>query len=289
MNPDDYCHPLAAPPGSDFRYSLLGLPLAQRQTLIAVGAFHREMTQMVEQCQDAGVARAKLDWWRAEVGRLYAGEPQHPITRAVQPRLAAFNLPEEYFREMVDGAAMDLDCDAYPSFGELSLYIHRLGSVPALLAAEILHYRDRRATPRFAHEAGATLLLFELLYDARRHARQGQLYLPEDEMRRYGVRAGDLLAAQTTDRLRQLFAVQAERIRDYHRRALEYLPEQDRYAQSPLLIRLELAMALLAEIAEDGYRLLEQRIQLTPLRKLWLAWRRRRREKRRYRPLAATG
>ena len=139
MSPDDYCHPLAAPPGSDFRYSLLGLPLAQRQTLIAVGAFQREMTQMVEQCQDAGVARAKLDWWRAEIGRLYAGEPQHPITRAVQPRLAAFNLPEEYFRETLDGAAMDLDCDAYPSFGELSLYIHGLGSVPAVLAAEILH------------------------------------------------------------------------------------------------------------------------------------------------------
>lgn len=288
MSPDDYCQQLAAPPGSDFRYSLLGLPLAQRQSLTAVGAFYRETAQIVGECQDSSIARAKLDWWREEIGRLYAGEAQHPVTRALRPHLATFNLPEEYFREILDGAAMDLDYDLYPSFGELTLYVHRRGSVPALLTAEILNYQDRRATPRFAHEAGATLLLFELLYGVRQNAQQGKLYLPEDEMRRYGVLPGDLLAAQTTDRLRQLFAAQAERIFDYHRRALEHLPPQDRYAQSPLLIRLELTAALLTEIAEEGYRLLEQRIQLTPLRKLWLAWRRQRHEKRHYRLLAVT-
>ncbi len=288
MNPDDYCHDLAARHGSDFRYSLLGLPLGQRQTLVALQAFQLEIAQIVSECHDPGVAQTKLDWWRTEIGRLFAGEPQHPITRALHPRLPRFNLPEEYFREILDGVAMDLDYDAYPSFTELTLYIHRRGSTPALLAAEILGYRDRRATPRFAHEAGALLLLFDRLCDVRQQAQQGRYYLPEDEMQRFGVHPGDLLAAQTTDRVRQLFAFQAERIRDYHRRALEHLPDADRYAQCGLLIRLELALALLAEIAEDGYRLLEQRTRLTPLRKLWLAWRLRRHEKRRYRRSAAT-
>lgn len=289
MTPDDYCYNLAVSPGSDFRYSLLGLPLAQRQALTAVGAFCAETAQIVDECRDSGVARTKLDWWRAELGRLYAGEPQHPITRALRPCLVAFDLPEEYFREILDGVAMDLDFDAYPDFAALTLYLHRRGSVPALLAAEILRYRDRRATPRFAHEAGAMLLAFELLCDVRRHAQQGRHYLPADDMERHGVHPGDLLAAQTTDRLRQLFALQAERLRHYHRRASDFLPDADRRAQSPLLIRLELAMALLAEIAEDGYRLLEQRIHLTPLRKLWLAWRLRRREKRRYSAPVMTG
>lgn len=289
MTSDGYCERLAAPPGSDFRYSLLGLPLAQRQTLLAVGAFYREMAQIVEECQDAGVARAKLDWWRGEIGRLYGSEPQHPVTRALQPHLMAFNLPEEYFREILDGTGMDLDYDAYPTFGALALYVHRRGSVPALLAAEILSYQDRRATPRFAHEAGAALLLFELLDNVRRHAQQGRLYVPEEDMRRHGVQPRDLLAAQTPDRVRQLFADQAERIRGYQRRALEQLPSQDRYAQTPLLIRLELMVTLLDEIAQEGYRLLEQRVRLTPLRKLWMAWRRRRHEKRRYRLSPATG
>ncbi len=289
MTPEDYCYHLAASPGSDFRYSLLGLPLAQRQALTAVTAFCAETTQIVDECRDSGVARTKLDWWRAELDRLFAGEPQHPVTRTLQPRLATFNLPEEYFQEILDGVAMELDYDVYPDIAALALYLHRRGCVPALLAAEILNYQDRRATPRFAHEAGAMLLSLELLCDVRRHAQHGRLYLPEDEMQRQGVHPGDLLAAQTTDRLRQLFALQAERIREYHRRALDCLPDVDRYAQSPLLIRLELAMALLAEIAEDGYRLLEQRVHLTPLRKLWLAWRLRRREKRRYRSVMVTG
>jgi phytoene synthase len=285
MSPDDYCHDLAARQGSDFRYSLLGLPLAQRQALIAIQALELEIAQIVVECHDPEVARTKLDWWRAEIGRLFAGEPQHPVTRALHPGLSRFNLPEEYFREILDGVAMDLDYDAYPSFAELTLYLHRRGSTPALLAAEILGYQDRRATPRFAHEAGASLLLFDRLCDVRQQARQGRSYLPEDEMRRFGVQPGDLLAAQTTDRLRQLFAFQAERIRDYHRRALEHLPDADRYGQCSLLIRMELALALLAEIAEDDYRLLEQRTRLTPLRKLWLAWRLRRGERRRHRRL----
>lgn len=287
MNADDYCYDLATGRGADFRYSLLGLPIPQRQALAAVQAFYLETTRIPQECHDPGVARTKLDWWRTELGRLFAGDPQHPITRALQPRLVAFNLPEEYFREILDGVAMDLDYDLYPSFTELTLYLHRHGSVPALLAAEITGYQDRRATPRFAHEAGVLLQLLNRLRQARDHAQQGHCYLPEDEMQRFGVSPGDLLAAQTSDRVRQLFAFQAERIHDYYRRALEFLPETDRLTQAHLLIRLELAMALLAEIAAEDYRLLEQQTHLTPLRKLWLAWQWRRRERRRYRQLAA--
>jgi phytoene synthase len=280
MNPDDYCYNLATGSGADFRYSLLGLPVPQRQALAAVQAFYLETARIPRECHDPAVARTKLDWWRAELDRLFAGAPEHPVTRALQPRLAAFNLAEEYFREMFDGAVMDLDYDAYPGFTELTLYLHRHGSVPALLAADITGYQDRRATPRFAHEAGVLLRLFDLLYEVRDHAQRGYCYLPEAEMQRFGIGPGDLLAAQTSDRVRQLFAFQADRIRDYYRRALEFLPAADRLAQAHLLIRVELAMALLAEIAEDGYRLLEQRTRLTPLRKLWLAWQWRRRYQR---------
>jgi phytoene synthase len=95
------------------------------------------------------------------------------------------------------------------------------------------------------------LLLFERLYEVHQHLQQGRFHLPEDEMRRFGVQPSDFMAAQTTDRIQQLFAFQAERIHDYHRRALETLPDTDRCAQCSLLIRL-----------------LEQRICLTPLRKL---------------------
>lgn len=286
MNPDLYCHDLAAGHSTDFRYSLSGLPILQRQALAAVHAFYLETTRIPDECHDPGVAQAKLDWWREELERLFTGTPRHPISQALHPKLGLFNLPQEYFGEILDGVAMDLEYDAYPSFGELTLYLHRHGSIPASLAAEITGYQDRRATPRFAHEAGMLLQLFDCLCQVREHARQGHCYLPEDEMQRFGVGPADLLAAQTTDRVRQLFAFQAGRIGEYHRRATELLPTTDRLAQSYLLIRLELAMALLAEIATEDYRLLEQQTRLTPLRKLWLAWRWRYRE-RRYRQRAA--
>lgn len=289
MNPDDYCQDLAARPGSDLRYSLLGLARTPRQTLTALEAFVRETVKIAHDCQDLSTARSKLDWWRAEIGRLYAGQPQHPITQALRPHLDVGNLPEEYFREILDGVAMDLAYDRYPDFAGLTLYLHRLGAIPALLAAEALGYQDRRATPRFAHEAGAALLWFDRLYHVRRHAQHGRCYLPENELRQFGVQPGDLLAAQSSERLRRLFALQAERIGEYRQRALAALPAVDRLAQTSLLIRLELALDLLGEIAQDGYRLLEQRTQLTPLHKLWRAWRLRRREQRRHRLLGLTG
>ncbi|PIE83069.1 MAG: squalene synthase HpnD [Candidatus Contendobacter odensis] len=286
MLPDEYCRNLAAPPGSDFHYSLLGLPLTRQRALIAVQAFYLEASRITEECHDPGVARTKHDWWRTELDRLFASHPQHPVTVALQPHLSAFNLQKVLFQDMLDGVVMDQDYTIYPSLAELTLYIHRNGSTPTLLMTEILGYNDTHATPRFAHEAGAALLLFDLLYNTRRHIHGGRCYFPEDDMQRFNVHPDDLLAAQTTESIRQLFAFQAKRIGEYYQRALDYLPPSDRYAQYSLLIRLDLAMTLLAELAEEGYRLLEQQTRLTPLRKLWLAWCLKRREQQRYRHLA---
>ena len=273
MNPNQYCQQLVQRHSSAFRYSLLGLALPQRQALTALQAFCVQTTRIPQECQELANAHSKLDWWRSEVERLFAHAPQHPVSKALHPYLATYNLQEEYFREMLDGVAMDLEYDLYPSFSALTLYLHRRGSVPALLAAEISGYQEQRATLRFAHEAGMLLQLFALLCQTRSAAQQGHCYLPEDEMQRCGVDLGDLLTARTTDRVRQLFILQGQRIQHCYQRAQELLPASERHAQTHLLLRMELAMALLAEIAADGYRLLEQHTQLTPLRQLWLAWR----------------
>ena len=116
---------------------LLSLPPEHRQGLTALHAFRQETANLIEECRDPQVARAKLDWWRGEIGRLFANQPQHPITRALAPHLSQHPLAIEYFREILDGTAMDLNFDAYPSFAQLALYCHRRGSVPALLAPVI--------------------------------------------------------------------------------------------------------------------------------------------------------
>lgn len=282
MNPDQYCQDKAARSGSSFYYSFLFLPAVQRQAITALYAFCREVDDVVDECTDPGVARVKLQWWREEVTRLFAGEPRHPVTQALGTALENFDLAEELLQEIIDGMEMDLDQSRYDSFRELALYCHRAAGVVGQLSAEIFGYADRR-TLKFAHELGMAFQLTNILRDVREDAERGRIYLPREDMERFGIDEATLLRFKTDDRLRQLFAFQARRAHDYYQQAEALLPEQDRYRQRSALIMTAIYHTTLHEIADDGFRVLEQRVSLTPLRKLWIAWKTARRERRRHR------
>ena len=280
-SPDDYCQERAAKSGSSFYYSFLFLPEEQRKAIMALYAFCREVDDVVDECSDPAVARAKLEFWRNEVRACFEGTPQHPVTRALQPALERFNLQQEYFHEIIDGMEMDLDYDAYPSFTELSLYCYRVASVVGLLTAEIFGYQDRR-TLRYANDLGLAFQLTNILRDVHEDVARGRVYLPLDELKRFGVEPSDLTLPQTTDNLRRLFAFQAERAQSYYDRAFGHLPEVDRWPQRSGIIMAAIYRTTLREIENDGFRVLEHRIKLTPLRKLWIAWRTARQEKKRH-------
>jgi phytoene synthase len=285
MTPDQYCQDKAAKSGSSFYYSFLFLPEERRRAITALYAFCREVDDIVDECSEPSVAKTKLEWWRAEIQATFAGKPRHPVSQALAPALERYALPEEHFQEIVDGMQMDLDYDAYPSFKELSLYCYRAASVVGLLAAEIFGYEDRRTT-KYAHDLGMALQLTNILRDVREDLSRGRIYIPLDELERYGVDTADLRSPQTPERVRELFAFQGERAKGYYDRALAQLPEIDRHSQRSGLIMSAIYRRLLEEIAADGYRVLEHRIRLTPLRKLWIAWRTSHRERRRHRKLA---
>ncbi len=210
MTPDEYCQDKAAKSGSSFYYSFLFLPEERRRAITALYAFCREVDDVVDECSDPGVAKTKLDWWRQEIASTFAGEPKHPVSHALTPALEHFNLPEEYFQEIIDGMQMDLEYDAYPSFKELSLYCYRAASVVGLLAAEIFGYEDRRTT-KYAHDLGMAFQLTNILRDVREDLSRGRLYIPLDELERYQVTAADLGSPQTPERVRELLAFQGER------------------------------------------------------------------------------
>jgi 15-cis-phytoene synthase len=283
MTPDEYCQKRAAASGSSFYYSFLFLPPEQRRAITALYAFCREVDDVVDECRDVGVARAKLQWWREELGRAFDGTSQHPVTRALQEPLQRYDLPAEYFLELIDGMEMDLDQAEYPSFKELALYCYRAAGVVGLLSAEIFGYEDRR-TLKYARELGTAFQLTNIVRDVREDAERGRIYIPRDEMDRLGVSPADLLRPQTTDRVRALLALQAARAREHYRRAYAELPAQDRPRQRSGLIMAAIYEATLEEIARDGYRVLEQRLTLTPVRKLWIAWRTARRIKQHRQP-----
>jgi len=272
MTPDEYCQERAAASGSSFYYSFLFLPPERRRAITALYAFCREIDDVVDECADPAVAAAKLAWWRREVAALYAGTPQHPVTRALLPLVVPYGITQLRLNEVLDGMEMDLQQTRYPDFKTLERYCYHVAGAVGLLAAGIFGYANPQ-TLQYAEALGTAFQLTNIIRDVGEDARKNRIYLPLDELQRFGVPAGDILAGRHTDAFTRLMAFQIDRAEAQYERALALLPAEDRKAQRPGLLMAAIYRALLAEIRRDGSRVLAHRIALTPIRKLWIAWR----------------
>jgi phytoene synthase len=272
MPPDEYCQQKAASSGSSFYYAFLFLPAERRRAITALYAFCREVDDVVDEGMDPQLAAAKLGWWRAEVGNLFKGKPQHPVTRALEPHLQAFGITPERLNEIIDGMEMDLRQTRYLDWKGLERYCYHVASVVGLLAAGIFGYRDAR-TLDYAKSLGIAFQLTNIIRDVGEDARKNRLYLPVEDLQRFGVPAGDILQAKETPAFRSLMAFEAERARGYYQQAMSALPAEDRRAQRPGLIMAAIYRTLLDEIQREGFHVLTRRTSLTPLRKFWIAWR----------------
>jgi phytoene synthase len=271
MSPDEYCQHRAAGSGSSFYYSFLFLPPERRRAITALYAFCREVDDVVDECNDASLARAKLDWWREEIAKLFAGRPDHPVMRALAPGVAPYGIAAARLNEIIDGMQMDLDQTRYLDFAGLERYCYHAAGVVGILSAGIFGYRDER-TLEYARNLGLAFQLTNIIRDVGEDARKHRIYLPMDELRDFGVPAADLLNARHSESFVRLMQYQAHRAGEYYAKALEALPAVDRRTQRPGLIMAAIYRALLEEIERDGFEVLTRRTSLTPLRKFWLAW-----------------
>ena len=272
MTPDEYCRQKALQSGSSFYYSFLFLPPERRRAITALYAFCREVDDAVDEPSDPSVAGAKLAWWRQEIARLHAGTPQHPVARALAPAIEAFGLTEARLNEIMDGMEMDLAQSRYMDFASLRQYCHRVAGVVGALAANIFGYRNAR-TIEYAETLGLAFQLTNIIRDVGEDARKNRIYLPMDELKQFNVTAADILEERQTEGFARLMQFQAQRARRCYDEALALLPPEDRRAQRPGLVMAAIYRTLLDEIAGDGYQVLSQRTTLTPIRKLWIAWR----------------
>ncbi len=271
MTPDQYCQQKAAASGSSFYYSFLFLPPERRRAIVALYAFCREVDDVVDECTDLEVAHAKLAWWRGEVDSLFAGEPRHPVTCALAPALKPYDIAARHLHEIIDGMEMDLGTVRFADFAALERYCYLVAGVVGVLAAGIFGYRDAR-TLDYAKRLGTAFQLTNIIRDVGEDARRNRIYLPAEDLQRFGVPAADILAARPSEAFTRLMRYQTERARALYRAAFDLLPAADRRAQRPGLIMAAIYRALLDEIEADGFQVLTQRTSLTPLRKLWIAW-----------------
>ncbi|WP_332814618.1 presqualene diphosphate synthase HpnD [Ramlibacter sp.] len=271
MTPDQYVQEKAAASGSSFYYAFLFLPRQRRAAITAFYAFCREVDDVVDEVNEPSVAQAKLAWWQDEVARAFAGEPQHPALRALMPVAAEFGIEERQLQAVIEGCRMDLQQTRYPDFPTLESYCHLVAGVVGEVAARIFGQQDP-GTTAYAHRLGLAFQLTNIIRDVGEDAMRGRIYLPVSELQQFEVQAHEITKRQYSDRFSALMRFQAERAHRLYDEALALLPAADRRSQKPGLMMASIYRTLLREIEADDFHVLHQRISLTPIRKLWLAW-----------------
>ncbi|MFO1257211.1 MAG: presqualene diphosphate synthase HpnD [Gammaproteobacteria bacterium] len=283
MTPEAYCEHKAAKSGSSFYYSFLFLSPEKRQAMMALYAFCREVDDIVDESTDKSVARHQMKWWSEEINRLFEGTPQHPITRALKPHLATLKWEQQWFKDVLYGMRMDLEHPLYENFEDLEQYCYYVAGVVGILSAYLFGFKSEN-TLTFAKNLGIALQLINIIRDLREDAIRGRVYIPESDLKISGLTPSDILNQTASQAgLEKTLQLMATRAKNYFQKAFDALPEADRYAQISGIIMGQIYIELLKIIEDSGFKVMTHRISLTPIKKLWIAWKTFRQEKKRFR------
>ena len=271
MTPQQYVQEKAAASGSSFYYAFLFLPQGRREAITAFYAFCREVDDVVDDMTDPSVAAQKLAWWHHEVHQAFSGKATHPVLQALMPHTTAYGIQEASLQAIIDGCQMDLEQTRYLDYVGLQRYCHLVASVVGEVSARIFGQTDP-ATTQYAHTLGLAFQLTNIIRDVGEDALRGRIYLPVNELQQFEVKAQEILQRQYSERFEALMRFQAQRAHALYDQALALLPPADRRSQKPGLMMASIYRTLLREIEAERFQVLHQRVKLTPLRKLWLAW-----------------
>ena len=270
MNPAKFVSRLTRKSRSNFFYAFLCLPRRQREALYAVYAFCRIVDDAVDIGQDRAAQRKELERWRAELAQVFEGTPDHPAAQRLQAAVKIFPIPREALTEILAGVEMDLDQSAYGTFDELYLYCYRVASAVGLCCIEIFGYTDARAR-EYAVNLGVALQLTNIMRDVQPDARAGRVYLPQDDLTRFGVTADDLAAGRYTPEFVRLMEHEAARAHAYYERAWAAMPHADECTLFAAEIMGRTYFALLETIERRRFRVFGERVSVPTPRKLGIA------------------
>jgi phytoene synthase len=273
--------------GSNFYFSFFSLPKEKRQAMTAVYAFCRQVDDAVDapsQKDPAGeVAR-----WREEIARTYEGKPSFPLTQSLAEAIDRFDLSRSYFDGILEGVAMDLTQKRYPTFEALSTYCYHVAGEVGLLCMEIFGYRSERLKT-YAVKLGTAFQLTNILRDVGTDAQRGRIYIPQEDLKRFGVEEGWVLhQGQPSPSalslqgeggrrpgegspFRNLMAFETRRARDYYREALVLPTAQERPALRAAEIMRAIYANILERIERKDYDVFSARVRVPTPVKLWLA------------------
>jgi phytoene synthase len=261
---------------SNFYYAFLTLPEEKRQAIYALYSFCRAVDDCVDE-KDGGGAEG-LDRWNQEIERCYAGTPTTPLGGELAETVARFPIPRSALDDIVRGCRMDLTESRYATWGDLRLYCERVASAVGLASIEIFGYSSP-GTREYAVELGLALQLTNILRDVAQDAVRDRLYLPLEDLARFGVAEADLLAAARDPGasrpagIEALLTFEADRARSHYEAAAVCLPPEDRRSMLAAQIMGSIYRTLLEEMARRGHPIGGERVRLGRPRKAWIALR----------------
>jgi len=268
MTPQEYCKQKTKESHSSFLSAFIFLKKEKREALTALYAYCREVDDIADECLDHEIASKKLNWWREEVERLFKGEPQHPVSKALHPFLSHFNLSKNYFIEIIDGMEMDVKFNRYESFEQLELYCYRVASCVGILSAHIFGFKNKD-TLTFAKNLGIALQLTNIIRDLGEDARRGRIYIPLDELKKLDVSEEEIISLKNSEKIKILVQNQSDRAKKFYDLASKTLPIEDKKSQKISLVMGNIYYVLLKEIVEDNpEKILNQKTILPGFRKM---------------------
>ena len=264
------CAEITRRSGSSFASAFWMLPKAKRNALHAIYAFCRLADDIADDPEVAGDRTALLARWREELDGAYRGKAQHAVGVALSDAVERFRLPEGVFLDLLAGVEFDLADGPIETFDDLRLYCYRVASTVGLLVVRILGFKNPRSL-EFAETLGIAVQLTNVLRDVGDDASTGRIYLPRDELERFGVSTGSVLAGHGTDALQPMLRFSAERAASYYERAEDLLPDEDRRSLRPATAMGRIYRALLDELIEREFPCFEQPLRLSKPRRIAIA------------------
>lgn len=260
---------------SNLAFAFCVLPAEKRDAMCALYAFCREVDDVADdESSPVDERRKRLDEWRSDLKKIYDGnEPSIEVNRELKEIINKYKLPYFLFDELLKGVGMDLEIKRYNTFDELDLYCYRVASVVGLLSLEIFGYTEQK-TKEFAIHLGKALQFTNILRDVRNDAARGRIYIPLEEMKRFGVSEEEILNGVYSERFRKLAESIAERAKNHFRQARKTLPTEDKNSMIAAELMGEIYWHLLKKIENQGFNVLgENKIRLGKLKKILIALR----------------
>jgi phytoene synthase len=255
---------------TSFYYSFLVLPPRKRRAIVAVWDFCRAVDDAVDEVPVGVDAAQQLRAWRAELAACYAGAAATTQGIGLQPFIREFGLPRAQFEALIDGVEMDLVHARYATFDMLAEYCRRVASAVGLICVEIFGYRDPR-TRDYAVNLGLALQLTNIIRDVAADAASGRVYLPTEDLRRFGCDEEDLRTRRLTPAVRELLAFECARAHEYYRRADAVLPRADARSLLAAQIMGGIYYQILRRIERRHYDVFSERIRVPRPRRALVA------------------